>query len=279
MGRIYTSPSHSNRTVIWYFDYVPEIVNRMLSSTRNARQLPAFSRFGGPVRFQDKQEGVLPLISSYLPRQTLLSALDASKVGVVICDRRLRYKALNQTVAEIHNLPLEAHLGHPLHEVLGSLAGKLVPLWETVFATGHPSCNLEITGQLPKRSGVGRWVNNFLPLKDGSGRVTHVGCFVIEISPSRMPSSPPLSPTLKPISVTGNQPSGPDRRQRTLLSHREQEVLRLLAEGKSSKEISAVLGISFRTVETYRHRLMLKLDANSVVDLVRYAIRNHMVTL
>jgi DNA-binding CsgD family transcriptional regulator len=231
------------------------------------------------MRFQDKQAGVLPLISSYFPRQTLLSLLDDSKVGVVICDRRLRYKALNQSAAEIHNVPIKAHLGRSFHQVLGSFAEKVAPFWETVFDTGHPFTNLDVFGQLPKRPSVGRWVSNLFPLKDGSGRVRHVCGFVIEISPPSMPNSLTSSPAGKATSVTGNQPSNLNRRQRTLLSHREQEVLRLLTESKSSKEISSVLGISARTVETYRARLMLKVDANSIVDLVRYAIRNHIITL
>lgn len=230
------------------------------------------------MRFQDKPGGVLPLISRYFPPRTLYAVLDNSKVGVVICDRRLRYKALNQSLAEIHNMPIKAHLGHSIHELLGSFAGQVVPLWEAVFATGHPSTNLEVIGQLPTRSGVGRWVVNFFPLKDGRGRVTHVSCFVIEIGPPSAPSSPTSTPNGNAITVTGNQPSRPNRRQHTLLSPREQEVLRLLAEGKSSKEISSALSISSRTVETYRARLMIKLDAHSIVDLVRYAIKNHVVT-
>jgi DNA-binding CsgD family transcriptional regulator len=246
------------------------------SSTRYAKELP---EFGGPMRFQGKQAGVLPLISSYFPRQTLLSVLDDSKVGVVICDRRLRYKALNQSAAEIHNVPIKAHLGRSFQQVLGSFAEKVVPFWETVFDTGHPITNLDVSGQLPKRPSVGRWVSNLFPLKDDSGQVRHVCGFVIEVSTPPMPSSLTSSPTGKPPAVTGSQPSSLYRRHRTLLSHRENEVLRLLAEGKSSKEISSVLVISARTVETYRARLMLKLDANSVVDLIRYAIRSHIITL
>jgi DNA-binding CsgD family transcriptional regulator len=234
---------------------------------------------GGAVRFQEKQAGVLRPISSYFPRQRLLSILDDSKIGVVICDRRLHYKALNQSAAEIHNVPIKAHLGHSFHEVLGSFAEKVVPYWETVFATGHPFTNLDVSGQLPKRPGVGRWISNLLPMKDDNGRVRHVCGFVIEISPPPAPSSLTSSATGKAPSVPSSQPSRPDRRQRTLLSHRESEVLQLLAEGKSSKEISSVLVISARTVETYRARLMLKLDANSIVDLVRYAIRNHIITV
>jgi DNA-binding CsgD family transcriptional regulator len=221
----------------------------------------------------------LPLISSYFPRQTLLSMLDNSKVGIVICDRRLHYKALNQSVAEIYNVPINAHLDHSFHQVLGSFAEKVVPLWETVFATGRPVTNVEVTGQLPKRSGEGRWVENLFPFTDGSGRVTHVGCFVIEITPLPGPGSSVSTPIGKAKSATRSASSRPDRPQGTLLTDREQEVLRLLAEGKTSKEISSVLVISVRTVETYRARLMLKLNANSIVDLVRYAFRNRIITL
>jgi DNA-binding CsgD family transcriptional regulator len=231
------------------------------------------------MRFQDKTNGILPLISSYFPGHRLLSVLDDSKIGVVICDRRLHYKALNQSAAEIHNVPIKAHLGRSFHQVLGSFAEKVAPYWETVFATGHPFTNLDVSGQLPKRPGVGRWVSNLLPLKDGKGRVMHVCGFVIEISAPPIPGSPTSSATGNAPSVTISQPSRPDRRQRTLLSQRESEVLQLLAEGKSSKEISSVLVISARTVETYRARLMLKLDANSIVDLVHYAIRNHIITV
>jgi DNA-binding CsgD family transcriptional regulator len=231
------------------------------------------------MRMQGNRAENLPLISSYFPRQTLLSALNGSKIGVVICDRRFRYKALNQSVAEIHNVPVEAHLGHSFHQILGSFAEKVVPLWENVFATGQPLPNLEVTGQLPKRSGVGRWIENLFPLTDSRGRIAQVGCFVIEIAPPPIPSSAPSSPADEATSLTGHQPSTPDRPRRTLLTRREQEVVRLVAEGKSNKEISSVLDISVRTVETHRSRLMLKLHATSIVHLVQYAIRNHIVTL
>jgi DNA-binding NarL/FixJ family response regulator len=58
---------------------------------------------------------------------------------------------------------------------------------------------------------------------------------------------------------------------------REREIIQLLAEGKSSKEVATVLGISAKTVETHRAALMRKLDLHSVSDLVRYAIRQHII--
>src|ERR1700676_4932506 len=188
------------------------------------------------------------LISTYLPRENLLSALDASTIGIVICDRRLRYKALNRSVARIHNVPVEAHLGHAFHEILGSFADRVAPLWENVFSSGQRLTNLEITGQLPKRSGVGRWIENLFPLTDSRGRIAQVGCFLIEITPPEIPSSPPSRPTGEATSATPHYSSSPDR---PALSRREQEVVRLVAEGKSNKEIALALAISVRTVETY----------------------------
>jgi DNA-binding NarL/FixJ family response regulator len=63
----------------------------------------------------------------------------------------------------------------------------------------------------------------------------------------------------------------------TPLTPREREVLQLLAEGKTNKEVAAALGIGLKTVETHRMNLMAKLALHSVVDLVRYAIRNGIV--
>ncbi len=57
------------------------------------------------------------------------------------------------------------------------------------------------------------------------------------------------------------------------LSGREREILRLVAEGNSSPEISSALGISVKTVEGHRHRIMSKLGAANVVGLVHHAIR------
>ena len=61
------------------------------------------------------------------------------------------------------------------------------------------------------------------------------------------------------------------------LSLREREIVQLVSEGKSNKEISIALGITVKTVETHRAHIMAKLDLHSVPDLVRYALRNHII--
>jgi DNA-binding NarL/FixJ family response regulator len=63
----------------------------------------------------------------------------------------------------------------------------------------------------------------------------------------------------------------------TTLSTREREVLRLIAQGMSAKEIAGVLGISTKTVEAHRTSLMRKLGARKATELVRYALRKGLV--
>ena len=61
------------------------------------------------------------------------------------------------------------------------------------------------------------------------------------------------------------------------LSPRERGVLQLLADGKNNKEVGALLGISVRTAECYRARLMRKVEIHSLAHLVRFAVRNRIV--
>jgi DNA-binding NarL/FixJ family response regulator len=69
----------------------------------------------------------------------------------------------------------------------------------------------------------------------------------------------------------------PDKPVRNRLTAREREVVQLLAEGKSSKEVAVALNLSVKTAETHRTNVMRKLDLHSVADLVRYAVRNNIV--
>ena len=61
------------------------------------------------------------------------------------------------------------------------------------------------------------------------------------------------------------------------LTSREREIVQLLAEGKSSKEVASSLGISTKTAETHRANVMRKLELHNVSELVRYAVRNQII--
>jgi DNA-binding NarL/FixJ family response regulator len=62
-----------------------------------------------------------------------------------------------------------------------------------------------------------------------------------------------------------------------VLSAREREVLQLIAEGNTNKEVATALNISTRTAENHRASILRKLNLDSVADAVRYAIRNKMI--
>lgn len=93
---------------------------------------------------------------------------------------------------------------------------------------------------------------------------------------------PALHPVLPPADSSAGVTAPEGRLEENELSpggpsFRERQVLRYLAEGKSNKEIGVVLDISTRTVESYRARIMVKLDLHSTAALVRYAIRQKIV--
>jgi two-component system, NarL family, response regulator NreC len=70
-----------------------------------------------------------------------------------------------------------------------------------------------------------------------------------------------------------NKDDVPDR----FLSDRERQVLQLVAEGKTTKELATILGISAKTAESHRSNIMDKLDIHDVAGLVRYAIRTGII--
>jgi two-component system, NarL family, response regulator NreC len=61
------------------------------------------------------------------------------------------------------------------------------------------------------------------------------------------------------------------------LSARERQVLQLVSEGHSTKKVAALLGISVKTADTHRNKVMLKLDIHQTAGLVRYAVRNGLI--
>jgi DNA-binding CsgD family transcriptional regulator len=193
------------------------------------------------------------------PQQCFTALLRSSTVGIAVCDRKLRFHTINQALASMNGIPAPDHIGKKLHQILGSVAARVIPAFERVFDTGAPLSNFILVGQLPARTEVAQWVEDYYPIKNKSGKVVQVCVIALEVSPSESIDHVGLSLT------------------RHRLSFREQQVIRLLAEGKSNKEMAITLGISVRTVETYRTRMMLKLDLRSIAEVVRYAVRHKII--
>jgi two-component system, NarL family, response regulator NreC len=94
-----------------------------------------------------------------------------------------------------------------------------------------------------------------------------VAGIVLDAVTGRAPESGPPSGSLRP-----GAPSKP-------LSPREREVLQLLAEGRSSKEIAARLAVAVPTVETHRRQIMGKLGLRTIAELTKYAVREGLTTI
>ena len=92
-----------------------------------------------------------------------------------------------------------------------------------------------------------------------------------EVSRGRIFLSPEVSRIVVDGYLSGTTLTDP-------LAPREREVLQLVAEGKTSKEIAGQLGLSVKTAESYRTHIMEKLDIHETAGLVRYAIRRGLIT-
>jgi DNA-binding NarL/FixJ family response regulator len=90
-----------------------------------------------------------------------------------------------------------------------------------------------------------------------------------------------LSPSISGVVVEDyiHRLSKPDFSGPDILSDREREVLQLMAEGNSTKQIAQKLHISVKTVETHRRQIMKKLDIHTVAELTKYAIRKGLTSL
>ncbi len=88
-----------------------------------------------------------------------------------------------------------------------------------------------------------------------------------------------LSPSIAKIVVESYVQGHPERESQQVLSTREREVLQLLAEGKSVKQIASSLHISVKTAETHSRNIKLKLDIHNTSELIRWALKEGVITL
>jgi DNA-binding CsgD family transcriptional regulator len=218
-------------------------------------------------------------LSNPFPFRELFEAFGNSPIGIAICDRRLRFVAVNRTLAEINKIPANEHLGRPVCDVVGNLGSTVETRLMKVFRTARPLHNAQLIGQLGANPKSGHWIENYFPIPAARNRVMLVGVFVLSISGLRLRKD--LSVKASEQMSTSNLGYGPNGEQShsQVLSPRQAELLCLLASGKSTKEAAASLGISSKTADTYRSKMMLKLHAHSVADLVHYAIRHQFVDL
>ena len=142
---------------------------------------------------------------------------------------------------------------------------KALPQAEILILTMHESDELV---QQVVEAGARGYI-----LKDEADRVLHAA--IDALRQHRPYFSTRVSQAADAAETGGDWDSG--RASRSRLTPREREILQLLAEGKSNKEVATLLNISVNTAEAHRANIMLKLDFHSLADLVMYAVRNKIV--
>jgi diguanylate cyclase (GGDEF)-like protein/PAS domain S-box-containing protein len=106
-----------------------------------------------------------------------------SPVGLCLMDMDHRFVRINERMAEINGLPVEAHIGRTLQEILPDLAGNIVEIQRPVYERGESVLNIEITGQTPSAPGVNRYyLANFFPFRSETGEVAGLIGAVIDIT-------------------------------------------------------------------------------------------------
>jgi DNA-binding CsgD family transcriptional regulator len=246
--------------------------------------------------------------SSFKLSNWLLKSLNGSKIGFAIYDKGFHYVGVNSAIAKMNGVSPEEHLGQTAPEVIGRTAKIIEARIDRVFLTGQPVYQHEFSAKLPMRTDIGYWIQDYFPIGDERDRVSHVGIFVIEVTQQRrvegilrhlrtsmitsvgtidgreellalinaaQPQGTHVWREL-PLEANFDSPSGIEF-PADVLSVRELQVLSLLAQGKSSKEVASALAISQKTVATYKSRVKRKLGLKSLVELVHYAIRQAIV--
>jgi PAS domain S-box-containing protein len=104
-------------------------------------------------------------------------------LGFAFYDRELRYVRLNQPLADINGLSIEAHLGRRVSEVLPDVGPAVEKMLLAVMETGAPISDVEITGQTPAQPGVERhWLASYYPVRGAGETPAEFGAIIVEIT-------------------------------------------------------------------------------------------------
>jgi len=112
-------------------------------------------------------------------------------------------------------------------------------------------------------------------LKDCASR--ELANAIVSVASNKKYLSPDIAGVVIEDSLYGGKPEG--ETVSSMLSAREREVLQLIAEGWSTKQIAAHLYVSVKTIETHRRQIMKKLDLHNIADLTKYAIREGLTSV
>jgi len=104
-------------------------------------------------------------------------------VGLFVLDRDLRFQRLNERLAEMNGLPVAAHLGRRVREIVPDLADVAEPIFQGVIDRAEPLLDIQLSGETAAQPGVHRhWREHFYPMRDASGQIVGINGVVEEIT-------------------------------------------------------------------------------------------------
>lgn len=221
----------------------------------------------------------------------LAAARNSWSIGLGVFDRKLRYCFLNEALAAMHRLSVSEHLGVTVRAILAETAEKVEPMFDKVFSTGKAILHYEFSGSMPSRREYTHWMVSYFPVAGSASNVSQVAVVVLDMTIVRRVerrfaellepyhSAPPPSVDVNARQVNSRDTVEqiPEAMELSRLTSREIQILKLLASGNSNKEVALNLGLSARTVEGHRARIMLKLGLHSVSALVRFAVQSNVI--
>jgi len=197
--------------------------------------------------------------------RTGLRALLESKAGWQVCAEAANGREAVEKAGELQPDVAILDIGMPLLNGVDATRQirKVSPLTEILILTMHDSEHM-IQGVLD--AGAHGYI-----LKDDADRN------LLAAVESLRKHKPYLSLRVSATAAAAQPSTDGIERPARRLTPREREIVQLLAEGKSNKEIATYLNISVKTAETHRANIMLKMNFHSVTELVRYAVKNKII--
>ena len=201
----------------------------------------ATNEIGGIIIFSvdisDRKQAEIALRESQIQLQRQLAEIEtiyqSAPIGLAVLDTELRYIRINQRLAEINGLPVEAHIGRTVSEVVPYLAEIAAQLLRSILETGEPVLNVEIVGQTPAQLGVQRtWIENWLPLKDGD-RIIGINVVCEEITERKR-----IECALQQLNVELEQRVAQRTAELSEVNDRLQETLTALQESEERRRLA-----------------------------------------
>jgi len=164
----------------------------LIHRTRDGRELHIESSVTALRGPDGERAGVLTAIHDLTARKKLQAEksealrlletlLARAPIGFVFLDRNLRYVLINERLAEINGLPVAAHLGRTVAEIVPTLEATLRKVTDCILATGQPVLDQEFTGETARAPGVTRfWSQSWYPVCDERGEIVGFGAVVEE---------------------------------------------------------------------------------------------------